>query len=92
MSRARVKTTNLSIAVMVAFILTNLPYIVKEFFMQVIDRKICDSADRWCKVLNVSIQLDQYQVLKGGRGGIKYWDFPWTSNISNQGDYVLTST
>ena len=34
LSKARIKTTNLGMAMVLIFILTNLPYIVDEFFRQ----------------------------------------------------------
>ena len=34
LSKARIKTTNLGMAMVLIFIMTNLPYIVDEFFRQ----------------------------------------------------------
>ena len=42
LSRAKVKTTNLSLTVVTIFIITNLPYMVDEFIRQEI------LADSWC--------------------------------------------
>ena len=42
LSRAKVKTTNLSLTVVTIFIITNLPYMVDEFIRQDI------LADSWC--------------------------------------------
>ena len=42
LSRAKVKTTNLSLTVVTIFIVTNLPYMVDEFIRQDI------LADSWC--------------------------------------------
>ena len=42
LSRAKVKTTNLALAVLTIFIITNLPYMMDEFIRQEI------LADSWC--------------------------------------------
>ena len=52
LSRARIKTTNLSMAVVLTFFLTNLPYIVDEFLRQkIVANQKCDQV--WCQVLKV---------------------------------------
>ena len=49
LSRAQIKTTNLSMAVVLTFLLTNLPYIVDEFIRQkIVINQDCDQ--EWCKV------------------------------------------
>ena len=53
LSRAKVKTTNLSLTVVTIFIITNLPYMVDEFIRQEI---LADSwcTMSWCGVLEVT--------------------------------------
>ena len=52
-SRARIKTTNLSMAVVITFILTNLPYIIDEFIRQrIVPNQQCNTD--LCHFLKVS--------------------------------------
>ena len=56
LSRARVKTTNLSMAVVVTFLLTNLPYILTEFKRQwIVPQQQCNTT--FCQVIKVKVQL-----------------------------------
>ena len=53
LSKARIKTTNLSMAMVLIFIITNLPYIVDEFFRQgFVSKEPCHS--EFCHVLKVT--------------------------------------
>ena len=52
LSRARIKTTNLSMAVVIAFVLTNLPYLVDEFIRQkIVSNQQCNT--QWCHLIKV---------------------------------------
>ena len=52
LSRAQIKTTNLSMAVVLTFLLTNLPYIVDEFIRQkIVTNQDCEQ--EWCQVFKV---------------------------------------
>ena len=53
LSRARIKTTNLSLSVIVAFIVTNLPYIIDEFIRQDIFTGGKCTQYPWCHVVKV---------------------------------------
>jgi hypothetical protein len=53
LSRARIRTTNLSMVMVIIFIMTNLPYIVVEFFrQQFVFRTTCHT--EFCHVLKVT--------------------------------------
>ena len=54
LSKARIKTTNLSMAMVLIFIMTNLPYIVDEFLRQgILLREPCHS--EFCLIAKVEI-------------------------------------
>ena len=58
LSRAKLQTTNLSIAIVVTFILTNLPYMVEEFIRQkIVTNLLCTQGS--CKIIKVGIKKTQ---------------------------------
>lgn len=57
LSRARIKTTNLSLSVIVAFIVTNLPYIIDEFIRQDIFTGGKCNQYPWCHVVKAVIGI-----------------------------------
>ena len=61
-SRAKLQTTNLTIAIVVTFILTNLPYMVDEFMRQnIVANMLC--TDGSCKIVKVTFLKDHPYLL-----------------------------
>ena len=58
LSRAKLQTTNLSIAIVVTFILTNLPYMVDEFIRQkIVTNFLCEQGS--CKFVKAILGISQ---------------------------------
>ena len=64
LSKAKIKTTNLAMAMVLTFIMTNLPYIVDEFLRQrFVSKETCHAGI--CLFLKVQFVINLKKILSG---------------------------